>query len=323
MAERLSNSQRRYSDFLGMTQAELAAAAKVPLNAIFLFCSGKLTNKTLNGKIFAAMNVPATQQKHFVRNLMTQVEKDLQKRSENREKRRRTLINYLRTHPKAETKDIKRAGLATELVYYFGGNINEARKEAGVPEKRHLSKQERKIRILSYLRKHPEATITQIKRDGVYQDLTTGYKNLLGRARIDAGLRPDEPKRRRQEQRADPRHKQSLLTWLQKHPFATHRDLIDANLHEPLEFHFAGGLSRAKRAAKIFPDHVLGAEAARKLHVSRERAYQLFRTGILKGFRSGRFIYVTKDSVKAYRTNRHLKNRKPTAAVKNSKSVSK
>lgn len=251
MAQRLSNSQKRYSDVLGMTQAELAAAAKVPLSAVVLFCSGRFTNETLKKKIFGAMNVPVKQQKQFVRSLIMQVEKDLRKRFETRKKQRRTLVNYLRTHPKAETKDIKRAGLAPVLVFHFRGNINEARKEAGVPEKRHLSKQERKIRILLYLRKHPEATITQIKRDGVYQDLTTGYKNLLGRARIDAGLRPDEPKRRRQEQRADPRHKQSLLAWIQKHPFATHQDLINANLHKPLEFHFAGGLSRAKRAAKI------------------------------------------------------------------------
>ncbi len=46
---------------------------------------------------------------------------------------RERLLNYLRDHPEATPSELKENGYRSTLIYRFGGRINDARREAGVP----------------------------------------------------------------------------------------------------------------------------------------------------------------------------------------------
>ena len=304
-------SQRRYHSVLGMTQSELARRARVSVGIVHLFCYGKLSNDQLRKHILSILGIPFGREKQLLRRIKANVNKEAEQLAKSREKKRHLIIEYLRMNPDCHSGDLKKAGLGAVFSSAFGRNMNRARQAAGIPQRTFMQRAERRTRLLEYLRTHPEATITRIKRDGYYQDLGSGYKNQLSEARIDAGLHPDEPARRRKKRLS--RQRAALLAWLKRNPLATLRVLDKAGFAPALRFFFSGRISDAKRAAAIsapYPGHVSAAEAARRLKVSREYARQLFYSGALEGFRRRKFIFVKEQSIRKHKALMKTKRRR-------------
>lgn len=281
---------------LRMTRTQLAKRAGVSRSSVSRFLGGKTKTGKTRRKILRVLKISSTKERAFFRKLRLETRRNARLR----EKPREVVIKYLKANPMATSGDLRRAGLEKAFAAGFGRSIKNARRAAGLPYEKNRSRDFRKARLLQYLKTHPEATVSQITRDGYYQDLYTGYKGLLSEARIDAGLRADEPVARRKERVADPRKRQALLTWLRRNPTATLEAVRIAGFGSQLRYFFSGLISNARKAAGVtgtHPGYVSAAKAGRMLGLTRESARTLFYAGALQGFRQGRFIYVTKTSV--------------------------
>jgi hypothetical protein len=295
-------SQRRYFSVLGMTMEVLARKSHTPLNTVRLFCHGKPIHRHQRKKILAVLEIGSgVQEKALIRKVAANLGKEALILEQRRSIQKQEIISFLKQNQEAQSPDLIRAGLGPALNAIYSGRINDARKDAGVPFKKRFSRKERRARLVLYLRKHPEAGFSQVRRDGFSADLGTAYKNKLAAARIDAGLRADEPQYRLAKRKRDKTERRKFVAWLKQNPSAGHRSIRTAGLFHLLRWHFGGSLKEARKAAGIqsaFPGYVHVAEAARALGLSRERGSQLFRIGRLKGFREGKWVYISKESLR-------------------------
>ena len=167
---------------------------------------------------------------------------------------RRQVAEYLKEHPNATRREIRKAGLGWELAFGYHNNINNARRDAGIDMASIIENRRRKL--VHYWEKNLE------KR-----------KLIIEKQRIE------------------------LIQYLEKNPFATKKDILNAGFGRVL-LKSTGGLQGAKKDANIIKEgYISAAEAARILEITRERSSQLFEKGQLEGYRLGRFIYISLESV--------------------------
>ncbi len=105
--------------------------------------------------------------------------------------RKQRVRSYLQGYPEANTEDVKGAGFGYDLWIAYRGRINDARRDAGIGirnVKQFLSLEERKQRVLSYLKEHPEATKEDAIGAGYGSDLQIAYRGRINDARRDAGV---------------------------------------------------------------------------------------------------------------------------------------
>jgi hypothetical protein len=107
--------------------------------------------------------------------------------------RKAKLLEYLRENPEASSLDLYKKGLGSPLWRLYKGKINEAKNEAGVPvrKKARLSSsewEERKTRLLEYLKKNPGAEFKDLVEAGFRSTLKKLYQGRINEARIEAGL---------------------------------------------------------------------------------------------------------------------------------------
>jgi len=111
------------------------------------------------------------------------------------EQSKQRILDYLRENTDANAPDLDNAGLAYDLSVGYAGRINEARNEAGLGEfapgeNIKPSKKQRKQRILSYLREHPEASFPDLVKAG-YGHHLTAIGNGIDNLRRDADIVPN------------------------------------------------------------------------------------------------------------------------------------
>ncbi len=109
------------------------------------------------------------------------------------EERKVRLLEYLKENPRATSKDVIKAGHASVLLKVYGGRINEAKAEAGVPrgKKRKLTPsewEERKRKLLEFLRENPEATRREASKAGHTGVLWKIYGGRINEAKAEAGV---------------------------------------------------------------------------------------------------------------------------------------
>lgn len=154
-----------------------------------------------------------------------------------------------------------------------------------------LSKEQRRVKILSYLTKHPDSTLGDLSGDGLGYDLRVVYNRNMSDAKMDAGIHVNAVTLKQR------RHK--VLAYLQEHPTATSSDFREAGLSNDLFLAYENKVNTARKAAGLLDEgSISAADAARILDVSRERVSQLFEEGKLSGHRLGRKVFVTSSSVK-------------------------
>ncbi len=169
-----------------------------------------------------------------------------------------------------------------------------------------LSKEQRRVKILSYLTKHPDSTFRDLSEDGLAYDLRVVYNKRICDAKMDAGIHGNAVTL---EQR---RHK--VLAYLQEHPTATFSDFREAGLSYDLLLAYEGKINTARKAAGLLDDgSISAADAARILGVSRERVSQLFENGKLSGHRLGRKVFVTSSSIKKWKQKKSSRENIRTA----------
>jgi hypothetical protein len=104
------------------------------------------------------------------------------------------LLEFLRNNPKATTADVIKAGYGHILQKLYGGKINRARSEAGIPARvgrRGLpltTWEERKIKLLEFLKRNPQATVEDLIRAGHWVTLKKFYRGSINKAKIEIGI---------------------------------------------------------------------------------------------------------------------------------------
>jgi len=109
------------------------------------------------------------------------------------EESKKRVLDYLREHPDAKVLDLENAGLSYDLSVGYDNKLNDARSYLGLEERargQQLSKKQRKQRILSYLREHPNATTPEIERAGYKTELYVVPENIDS-LRVEAGIIPE------------------------------------------------------------------------------------------------------------------------------------
>ncbi|KKQ86350.1 MAG: hypothetical protein UT09_C0037G0011, partial [Parcubacteria group bacterium GW2011_GWF2_38_8] len=115
----------------------------------------------------------------------------------------------------------------------------------------------------------------------------------ISQARQDASVDRDAILRERK--------KQPVRSYLRKHRSAQLQDLFDAGVmgRHTFEMLYPGGVTEARKDAGLFKDqeYISGAEASRRLGLSRQAVSQLFCRGKLEGYKLGRDLYISAVSV--------------------------
>lgn len=161
-------------------------------------------------------------------------------------------------------------------------------------------------RVLEHLIKHPTATVADVRKAGLSWHLRLGYGNRLNDARKDANIdvkllyaeRLKKVEERHNE--IEKRRKEKVITFFKKHPKTTKPYIIKAGLGRDFNFAYNGAINRARKDAGILTDeYVSAAETARQLDVSKERVSQLFEGKKLNGYRLGRLVYISLESIES------------------------
>ncbi len=134
------------------------------------------------------------------------------------EKRKELVRNYIRNHPTATFRDIKR-DLHTKVNKVYAGGLNEAYEDAEVAKPRTLkfkSKEERRRIIIEYLRKNPGVGGHIIKRDtkinflAVFKDTEEMY--------LAAGVKYERKEFRLLIKREADKRREKIITLLKENP---------------------------------------------------------------------------------------------------------
>jgi len=108
------------------------------------------------------------------------------------EERKAKLLEYLRENPRATKRDVAKAGYESTLLKFYRGRINEAKTEAGVPvERKKLSPsewEEKKRKLLEFLRENPKATQKDVIRAGHGSAFWKFYGGRMNEARMEIGI---------------------------------------------------------------------------------------------------------------------------------------
>jgi excisionase family DNA binding protein len=106
------------------------------------------------------------------------------------------VLDYLRKHPDAMTPDLREAGLDPDLQLGYRHRINDARRELGLEERMgggrlRLTREQRKEKILSYLRLNPDAGRKDAESAGHSYDFNE-VRESIHSLRKEAGVVPED-----------------------------------------------------------------------------------------------------------------------------------
>jgi hypothetical protein len=154
-------------------------------------------------------------------------------------------------------------------------------------------------RVLDYLKERPDADFHDLNAAGLKYALWVGYRNRINDARNHLGTMEMAPGGRLQSSIEQRRGK--IVDYLREHPNALHMDVRRAG--HGYDFNIVGGsIHDLRREAGIVPEgYILGADASRRLGMTKEGASYLFRKGTLEGIKVGANIYVSEASVDEYK----------------------
>ena len=150
---------------------------------------------------------------------------------------------------------------------------------------------QRQRKLLSYIKKNPDAYWRDLATDGYGYDLRVLYGNRIRDARRDAGV---DRKAVVLEQR-----RQRVLIYLQDNPKATRKDLRKAGLGSDLQIVYRGRINEARRGAlDLAPDKYLTVEgAAARLGMSKGKVWNMIYNGTLSEYRAGGTVFVLASGV--------------------------
>lgn len=177
--------------------------------------------------------------------------------------------------------------------------VAEYKKQANETYKERFKK-----RLSAYLKENPSATASDVRKAGFGWDLGLGYDNRINDARRDAGIDIKmiyAERRKILEERSKTlkeEYKKKLINFLNSNPKASIYDIMDAGLGPALHLGYRSRLDDARKDAGILTEgYVYAAEASRILGVSRERVSQLFKNHEIDGYRLGRRVLISLDSI--------------------------
>jgi hypothetical protein len=108
---------------------------------------------------------------------------------------RQRILNYLRENYDADREDIYHAGLNYDFSVGYQGRINDARKDLGFEERasggqQQLTKEQRRQRIVSFLRNNPNTQATDNPYNGFQHDRSV-VDGSIEDLRREAGILPN------------------------------------------------------------------------------------------------------------------------------------
>lgn len=163
-------------------------------------------------------------------------------------------MGWLKKHPKATRKDIFGAGFASELSAIYRGRVNDAKEPAKIDKKFINKKQvteERRLKILEYLKDSPEAGYEEILKAGFASELSTFYKNSPNIAKRAAGVDKKYIKEHKKHEPVTEERRMELLKYLKDNPEASTKDICDAGFGGVLKGFYKRSLNAAKRDAGV------------------------------------------------------------------------
>ena len=168
-------------------------------------------------------------------------------------RRKQDAIEYLIKHPEATYRDVKKAGLESDVRAF--GSINNARKSAGIKLIRpRIPKSERKKRLLAYLREQPGTTYSDIRyrlKGSIHVDFAAAYAKhgvTINNARRDAGILRVYAKigREKRKQKIEGDRKR-VRDFLAENPDADMNDIRDVGLAYRLKRGYNNRINLARR----------------------------------------------------------------------------
>ncbi|MCK4634279.1 MAG: hypothetical protein KAT37_00215 [Candidatus Aenigmarchaeota archaeon] len=173
------------------------------------------------------------------------------------------LYQYLIDNPEATINDIEKAGHYPALDKFYGTKINEAKKDAGLPEKyirfRKYSKEEEKRRkedLHQYLIDSPNVGAEDIRKTDYGSDFDKLYKGNLTKAKKDAGV-PDEYIRRAKYSKEEFKEiDEKFKKWLKEHPNAGEKEACKAGFRTIIRKFYHDSFNEAKEKCGIPKENI-------------------------------------------------------------------
>lgn len=169
---------------------------------------------------------------------------------------RQRIATCLKAHPEYKFEDLRADGLENDLCIGFDDRINEARQYAGLPKRfERIKKSERKQMLLSFVKDKPDASPTDLRKNGMGWSFNELYNGNINRLRKDAGVADICAllKRRKDNERRSIRKRQieeRVDRYLAEYPRASRDDLIKAGLYHDMRIAY-GGVRNARRKLGI------------------------------------------------------------------------